>query len=232
MLLRRAAVLLCSTFYILQACSFSAGAQADPKQVLNDASTALARVKTAAVELKFGSGASLAGFSVVSASGKVKLPGDSDTTIKARQSSDSLIELEVVTLQDHVYLKLPFLGWSDLTGQTTAIPSVGAMFDPQKGLPAVMPKGRSLSTQGSETVDGKDCWKIAAVYTATQVAQAIQPLSPAGDIQTTLWVGKNDHLLRKAFLRGALFQAGKNTSLEVRLHNFNANFDIVKPPIQ
>ena len=57
-------------------------------------------------------------------------------------------------------------------------------------------------------------------------------MSPAGDIQTTLWVGKNDHLLRKAFLRGALFQAGKNTSLEVRLHNFNANFDIVKPPIQ
>jgi hypothetical protein len=206
------------------------GPTADPVKVLRDAGPALGQVTSAAVELKFGPGATFFGFTVVSASGKVKLPSDSQVTIKAKQSSDSLIEIGVITLGTQTWVTVPFLGVQEVTGpQAAAVPSVGRIFDPTNGLPGVLAKGRNPQFISSESVDGVDSWKVSANYTATQVSQAVQPLTPTGDINATLWVGKSDHLLRKTLLKGQLFTAGKTTTLEVRLHDFNANVSIVKP---
>jgi hypothetical protein len=203
---------------------------ADPAAVLRDAGTALAAVKTAAVELKFGPGATFFGLTVVSASGKVRLPADSQVSIKARQSSDSLIEVQVVTLEGHTYVTVPFLGVQEATGgQAAAVPSVGRIFDATTGLPGILAKGRGAHLDGSSTVDGVDCWHVKARYTAAQVSAAVQPLSPTGDIDADLHIGKRDHLLRKALLSGQLFSAEKKTTLEVRLHDFDAPVLINKP---
>lgn len=215
---------------IALACSPGGGPAADPSAVLREAGPALGKVTTAAVEMKFGPGATFFGFTVVSASGKVKLPSDSQVTIKARQSSDSLIEIGVTTLAGDTWITVPFLGVQQVTGpQAAAVPSVGRIFDPGKGLPAVLAKGRNPRLLGSESVDGVDCWKVEATYGADQVSQAVQPLSPTGDIDAILWVGKSDHLLRKTLLKGKLFSAEKTTTLEVRLHDFNAPVNITKP---
>lgn len=215
---------------LLLACSLGGGPTADPAKVLSQAGPALGAVKTAAVEMKFGEGATFFGFTVVSASGKVRLPTDSQVTIKAKQSSDSLIEIGVTTLSGQTWVTVPFLGVQEVTGaQAAEVPSVGRIFDATNGLPGVLAKGRNPRLLGSESVDGVDCWKVEATYTATQVSQAVQPLSPSGDIDATLWVGKSDHLLRKTLLKGELFTAKKTTTLEVRLHDFNATVDIAKP---
>jgi hypothetical protein len=215
---------------LLFACGFGGAPAADPAKVLADAGPALAAVKSASVELKFGPGASFFGFTVVSASGKVKLPSDSQVTIKAKQSSDSLIEIGVTQVAGQTWITVPFLGVQEVTGtEATAVPSVGRIFDPTNGLPGVLTKGRGKRLLGSDSVDGVDCWKLEATYTAEQAAQAVQPLSPTGDIVATLWVGKSDHLLRKTLLKGKLFTADKSTTLEVRLHDFNADVNIAKP---
>jgi len=212
------------------ACSLGGGPTADPSRVLRDAGPALGQVKSASIELKFGSGATFFGFTVVSASGKVKLPSDSQVTIKARQSSDSLIEIGVTTVGTQTWVTVPFLGVQEVTGaQAAAVPSMGRILDPTNGLPGVLAKGRNPRFLGSESVDGVDSWKVGATYTADQVSQAVQPLSPSGDIDATLWVGKGDHLLRKALLKGKLFAPDKTTTLEVRLHDFNADVTISKP---
>src|SRR3982075_3669639 len=205
------------------ACSLGGGPTADPATVLRDAGPALGQVKSASIELKFGAGATFVGFTVVSASGKVKLPSDSQVTIKAKQSSDSPIEIGVTTVGTQTWITVPFLGVQDVTGpQAAAVPSVGRIFDPTNGLPGVLAKGRNPRLLGSETVDGADSWKVEATYSADQVGQAVQPLSPSGDIDATLWIGKSDHLLRKTLLKGKLFTTDKTTTLEVRLHDFNA----------
>jgi hypothetical protein len=215
---------------LLVGCSFGGGPTADPAAVLNQAGPALGQVKSASVEMKFGAGATFFGFTVVSASGKVKLPSDSQVTIKAKQSSDSLIEIAVTTLGGQTWVTVPFLGVQEVTGpEAAAVPSVGRIFDPVNGLPGVLAKGRKPQLLGSQTVDGVDCWKVEATYTADQVSQAVQPLSPSGDIDATLWIGKSDHLLRKTLLKGKLFATDKTTTLEVRLHDFNVAVDIVKP---
>jgi lipoprotein LprG len=212
------------------ACSVGGGPMADPAKVLTGAGTALGQVTSASVELKFGAGATFFGFTVVSASGKVKLPTDSQVTIKAKQSSDSLIEIGVTTVGTQTWITVPFLGVQEVTGaQAAAVPSMGRILDPTNGLPGVLAKGRDSQLLGSETVDGVDSWKIGAKYTADQVAQAVQPLAPTGDIDATIWIGKTDHLLRKALLKGKLFTADKTTTLEVRLHDFNKDVSIAKP---
>lgn len=213
------------------ACSIGGGAaQPEPGKVLNQAGPALAAVKSAAVDLKFGPGATFFGLTVVSASGKVRLPADSQVSIKARQSSDSLIEVQVVTLEGHTYVTVPFLGVQETSGsQAAAVPSVGRIFDPSSGLPAILAQGRSPQLAGSVQVAGVDCWLVKARYTSEQVSRAVQPLSPTGDIDATLSIGKQDHLLRKAVLAGALFSPDKKTTLEVRLHDFDAPVVITKP---
>jgi len=215
---------------LVAACSTGGGPPADPAKVLADAGPALGAVKTASIELKFGPGATFFGFTVVSASGKVKLPADSQVTIKAKQSSDSLVEIGVTTVGTQTWVTVPFLGVQEVTGpEAAAVPAVGRIFDPVKGLPGVLAKGRNPRLLGSETVDGVDSWKIEPTYTADHASQAVQPLNPTGDIDATLWVGKSDHLLRKALLKGKLFTAGKTTTLEVRLHDFNLDITIAKP---
>lgn len=215
----------------LVACSVAGGeAQPDPAKVLKQAGPALAAVKTAGVELKFGPGATFFGLTVVSASGKVRLPADSQVSIKARQSSDSLIEVQVVTLEGHTYVTVPFLGVQEASGaQAAAVPSVGRIFDPSSGLPGILPQGRNPQLAGSAAVGGVDCWQVKARYTSEQVSRAVQPLSPTGDIDATLSIGKQDHLLRKALLAGPLFSADRRTTLEVRLHDFDTPVVITKP---
>ena len=214
----------------LAACSFGSQPTADPVQVLKQAGPALAQVKTASVEMQFGAGATFFGFTVVSASGKVKLPSDSQVTIKAKQSSDSLIEIGVTSVAGQTWVTVPFLGVQPVTGpQAAEVPSVGKIFDASTGLPAVLAEGKNPRFLGSESVDGVDCWKVEATYTADQVSKAVQPLNPTGAIDATLWVGKSDHLLRKALLKGNLFSSGKSTTLEVRLHDFNSPVEIPTP---
>ena len=214
--------------FLLGACS-GAAPTTDPVKELRAAGTALAGIKSGAVDLKFGPGAALFGFDLVSASAKVKLPSDTDAVIKAKQQ-DSLIEIEVISIDGNVYLRLPFIGFQQASAQEAAgLPSVGSVFDATKGLPAVLPSGKHPHLDGAETISGTDCWKISTTFTADQVAKAVQPLQPTGDIPATLWVGKSDHLLRKVVLSGHLFDATKKTTLEVRLHDFNADFKIAKP---
>jgi len=217
------------TACFLAACSLGGSPTTDPVKELKSAGAALADLKSGAVDLKFGPGAALFGFELVSATAKVKLPNDTDAIIKAKQQ-DSLIEIQVISVGGSVYLRLPFIGFQQASAQEAAgLPSVGSVFDATNGLPAVLPSGKNPRLDGTETISGTDCWKISTTFTADQVAKAIQPLQPKGDIPATLWIGRSDHLLRKAVLSGHLFDATRTTTLEVRLHDFNATFNIAKP---
>lgn len=219
---------LCVLF-LIASCSVGGSPTTDPAQELKSAGAALGKIKSGAVDLKFGPGAALFGFELVSATAKVKLPSDTDATIKAKQQ-DSLLEIQVIAVGGEVYLRLPFIGFQQASAQEAAgLPSVGSVFNATKGLPAVLPNGKNPKLVGTETVSGTDCWKITTTFTADQITNAVQPLQPTGDIPATLWIGRSDHLLRKAVLSGHLFDATKDTTLEVRLHDFNADFNIVKP---
>jgi hypothetical protein len=223
--IRRASALLALVF-LLPACG---AAPVDAAQVLRRAGDSMAKVKTVKSDLKFGPGAAAFGFTMVSGTGRVQVPASADITMKVKQGT-SIFEFELVTLTGHSYLHAPLVGWQELTGdRATGLPDLRVLFSADKGIPAIIPTGKSAHYVGEETVDGKACYKITARYTADQVAAAISVLTPTGDVDGTLWVDKDDHHLRRALLSGKLYDPDKVSTLDVHLYDFDATVVIQKP---
>jgi LppX/LprAFG-like lipoprotein len=217
---------------ILLGCSGStSSAPADPSTVLRQAADAMAGLHSVIADVKFGPGITLAGVSLSSATSKIQLPRDSDSTFKVKQG-DFLIDLRVVTTGGHVYLKLPFASFTEVTpGEAKEIPDVSSLFDPHSGLPAVLAAGKEPRSLGTEQVAGVDCNKVSTTYTADQLGQLLAGIKPAGDVQTTIWAGRSDHLIRKVVLSGPLLEASKVVQLEVQLHGFNQPVVIATPSV-
>jgi hypothetical protein len=217
---------------LLFACGPSASV--DPAQQLKDAATALKGVKTVQLDFKFGAGAtiSLSGVSVdlVTATGKVRLPSDSDLVGRVKQG-DNIVQAEIVTLGGDTYIKpVSFLPASKLSAEEAAqYPNAARLMDPDKGLPSVIANGKSPSVTGAESVDGHDSYKVDATYSPDDLKSALAPFTPADQVKVTFWIAKDDHLVRKALISGHIFSASSDSSIEVHLHDFNASVDITAP---
>ncbi len=202
----------------------------DPAQVLRDAGAAMAKLQTVSATLKFTKGSvSFQGYVLTGATAAVRLPADSDTTYKVKYQ-DLLIGLQVVITGGHVYLRPPFSGFTEVTGKTAAeVPDLAKLFNATTGLPAMIPAGQNLTYIGSEKVGEVDSHKIAATYSAAQIAKLLPQLSSTGDVAATIWVGGSDHLIRKAVLSGPFGDGGTASSVEIDLSAFNAAVVIASP---
>jgi hypothetical protein len=211
----------------LVACSNSA--PPDPGALLRQSGQAMTHVRTVSADIKFGAGLTFQGFTLSSATSKIQVPGGSDTVIKVKQQ-DFLVDVEVVTAGGHVWVKVPFGRFTEVTASEGAdLPDVSELFDPQRGLPALLPEGRSPASGGSQPVGGVDCYRVDATYTADQVGQALGGLKPASDIKASFWIGQQDHLPRRVLLAGQLTAQGAPTTVDVLLHDYNAPVSIVTP---
>lgn len=190
----------------------------------------MAKLKTVSVALKFTQGTiSFQGYVLVGAKATVRLPADSDTVYTVRDQ-DLLIGLEVVISGGHVYLRLPFSGFSEVTGKNAAdIPDVARLFDLKTGLPAVIPTGQDAKYIGSDNVAGVDSREVTARFSAAQIEGLLPQLKSSGDIAATVWVGGSDHLIRKAVLDGPFGDGGTASSVEVDMSGFNAAVAIASP---
>lgn len=202
----------------------------DAAQTLKQSAAAMAKLTTVKATLKFTKGAiTFQGFTLAGAKTSVRLPSDSDTTYTVKQG-DLSIGLEVVIAGGHVYLHVPFSTYQELTGaEAASIPDLAKLFDPAKGLPAVIPAGRNAKYVTTEKVDEVDTQKITVTYSADQVKGMLAQLSSTVDVNAQVWVGASDHLIRKAVLEGAFGDGGKDAAVEVDMSGFNAAVSIVPP---
>jgi hypothetical protein len=212
------------------ACS-APGVQAQPSapEVLRQAARALQSIRTVQADVKFGPGIDFEGYGLSSATSKLRLPSDSDTTVKVKQS-DFLVDVRIVSVGGHTYLKVPFSSFQEIPPDDAAeVPDVGKMLSAADGLPAILPSGRDARLDGEEEVGGDSCYKVESTYTAAQVGKLLGGLKPAGDVHATIWSGKDDNLVRRVVLDGPLVDAGKRATVQVDLHDFNAPVDIAAP---
>ncbi len=224
-----ASLLAAAVLLLAAACAIGPGGPApDTHQLLRQSSQAMAGLTSVAADVKFGPGTTFQGFTLDSATSKVRLPADSDTTIKVRQQ-DFLVDVRVVIVNGRVFVKIPFGQFTEVTPQqATELPDVASIFDRRRGLPALLSAASSPKLSGSETVGKTDCHKVTATFTADQVGQALGGFKPAGDVAATLWIGQSDHLVHRVLLSGALV-AGRPTSADITLRDFNAPVTIVQP---
>jgi len=205
-------------------------AAVDPAQALRDGAAAMAKVSTVTATLKFTKGAvTFQGFTLAGAKASVRLPSDSDTTYTVKEQDLSL-SIEVVISSGRVFVRVPFSGFQEFTGpDAAAIPDLAKLFDPATGLPAVIPAGRTPKYLGLEGAGGVSSYRVSATYTADQVHAMLPQLSSGGDVQTVIWIGSADHLIRKATLDGAFGDGGKESSVEVDIAGFNSAVSITSP---
>jgi hypothetical protein len=204
--------------------------QVDAAQTLRAAGAAMAKLKTVTATLKFTKGAiTFQGFTLVSAKTSVRLPADSDTVYTVKRQ-DISIQLKVVISGGHVYLLVPFSTFQELTGaEAAAMPDLAKLFDPGRGLPAVIPAGQSPKYLGTEKLSDADTQKIGVTYSADQIRGMFAQLGSTGDVSAQIWAGTSDHLIRKAVLEGAFGDGGKPASVEVGISGFDAPVNITPP---
>jgi lipoprotein LprG len=224
-------VRLASTLALLAVFACSSGQPAPaPATLLRDSGQAMGKLTTVSADLKFTAGKiQLQGFTLDSASTKVRLPADSDTTFKVKQG-DFLVNVRVVATGGKVYIQLPFSSMQELTpAEASTIPNFSTIFDATRGLPALLGEGRSPVLQGSEQVDGVDSYKVATSYTADQIGTLMGGLKPGGDVSAVFWIGQSDKLVRKAILTGDFDQSGSKATLQVHVHDFDKPVQITPP---
>ncbi|MFN2463091.1 MAG: LppX_LprAFG lipoprotein [Candidatus Dormibacteria bacterium] len=224
---RFAGVALLCTAVVLSACGKAA---ADPAKVLEDSARAMSLVRTLRADVTFGAGATVQGFELISASGKVRRPADSDTTGKVK-SGGALIQPELVSIGGKTYLReAQFLPFHELSAADAAgYPSAGRLLDAGIGITALLPKGRSPVLEGNESIDGHDVFRVASTYTAELVNPALAPIVVSGDVKALVWVDSGSKLVRRVRLSGHLFDVSKVSTIEVRLHDFDAPVEISAP---
>jgi len=218
--------------FLLAACTGpgSSSPPPNPAKILAAAGQATAQVRSIAADVKFtGAKVQFQGLTLTSATSKLSLPGDSDTMFKVKQG-DIPIDLRVVTTDGRIFVRLPFSPFVELTAQQAQdIPDVSKLFSAVSGLPALLRAGKNPTYQGTEQVGGVTCDKVAATYTATQVAGLLGgQVTPHGDVHAVIWAGSSDHLVRKTVLSGKLTSAGVS-QIEVDLHDFNRPVTISAP---
>ena len=216
--------------WLTAACTAGGGpAPEDPAAELRAAGQALGDLKSVSADVRFGPGTTFGGYTLDSATSRLSLPGNSDTTLKVKQN-DFLVDIRIIAVDGHVFIKVPFGKFSEVTAaQAAELPSVGGLFDRQHGLPAVVGSGTATTRAGSEKVGGVDCDRIRTTYTAEQVGAALGGLKPSGDIAATLWVSPADHRVRRVLLSGPFLASGQSTTVQVDLHDFNGSVNIVQP---
>lgn len=202
----------------------------DPAQALRDGGAATAKLKTVKATLTFTKGTvSILGYKLVSATAAVRLPDESDATYTVRQQ-DVQFALEVVITGGRVFVTVPLLGASEVTGAEAAkVPDLAKLFDPNTGLPAVIPAGRNPSYVKVDSVDGVDSHEVKVTYTGDQVHGMLPQLTSAGDIAATVWIGGSDHFIRKAVLDGNFGDNNAESAVEVDMSGFNQPVAIASP---
>jgi hypothetical protein len=222
---RSAAPLLAA---LVLACSGPGTPPPEPTSVLRQAGQAMAALHSVSADVRFGPGVQLQGLTLSSAATRIQLPAESDTVFKVKQG-DFLVDLRVVTTSGHVFLRLPFSKFTELSpDQAKEVPDLAQLFNRQSGLPAVLSAGKDPRYLGTEQIAGTDTDKVGTTYTADQIGSLLG-VKPAGDVQATVWAGRSDHLVRRVLLSGPLLEAGKNVQAEVDFHDFNQPVAISTP---
>jgi len=204
---------------------------ANPQLRLSQTAAAMAAVRSMHAQVHFGSGISIAGFTLLSASADLLKPSASETDFQARQG-EFLVELTVISVGGVTYIRLPFSNFTSLTpSQAAEIPSLQRLLSASQGLPSILAHPSASSWVGSQPMAGVTCDTIRATYSIQQAtaligSSAIKIRSP---IKTTIWSGHQDHLIRRMTIAGQFLAGGKTEQIRIDLSAYEKPVTIASP---
>ncbi|HEY0071358.1 MAG TPA: LppX_LprAFG lipoprotein [Chloroflexia bacterium] len=137
------------------------------------------------------------------------------------------VNIKIVVDGDKQYMTDPASGqWTTMSASL----NVAEYFNPN-GVGDIMAGVKDLQADGNETVNGSDSYRLKG----TVPAEALKKLSPevdaTGDLQTVMWIGSGDFLLRRVQLTGPFFQGEPETIVRtINMSDYNKKV-VVETPV-
>lgn len=174
-------------------------------------------------------GAPPAAIPVQSAEGDAH-PPDLTTRVELAQNG-VLLEVNVIVLGSHVYLKSFTGGWQELTpAEVAQFFDVHALFDPTRGLFSAMAKTTQVTRGGQQTLNGHPTWTVNGRLEAAQVHDLLSVARSEGSYQTTYWIEPPATLWR-ATLSGRLFDPTLEATITFDFSKHDQPVTITAPPL-
>jgi hypothetical protein len=137
------------------------------------------------------------------------------------------ISTDLIVVGATYYLKVPFGNtWREIDVET--LPA--AFFDPEKGILAVIQGASGLENDGGEEVGGVECDRVTGTVQAAALKPLLSTAEGTADVDMTLWIGKDDRLLRRLELSGPISpDEGADAVRTVELSQFDEPVRIAVP---
>jgi lipoprotein LprG len=205
---------------------------ADPPATLPDgpglvsaSADAMRQVKNAHMTITVDG--TLANLPLKKADGVVTQTGDAQGNVQLEQLG-SLVELGFVILNKTFYLKGPTGAWQQVPlAMAATFYDPSAILDPGRGVANVLATAKDAKTEGQESVDGRDTYRVAASFDQTALGTVV-PGAGAG-VTGKLWIDTQDKRLRKAVFTVPGAAGAAPATVTVTATDFDAAVTISAP---
>jgi lipoprotein LprG len=212
---------------LVTACSVGPAAPALPNatELLSHGADAMRTVRSAAVDIAVEP--QVTAVPIRSATGHITADGQAQGTAVLALAGAPL-EYQLVVTGGTLYLKGPTGGYNQLPlSSAAALYDPTALLNPDKGAAALLAAADKGETQGRETVDGVDAYKVAATFPPDKVATLVPGV--VMPVPGTVWLDAASNRLVRAELQLPDGQGTKGGPVTVRMSEYDAPVTITPP---
>lgn len=170
----------------------------------------------------------LPGVPIQNADGDLNAQGQAKGSAKISELG-TFLQVDFVLINKTFYLKGATGGYQKVPAAIAGNlfdPSV--ILDPNKGIANVLTSVRGATTQGKESVNGTDCYKITGTVGKDVVAAIVPGIS--SDVQATIWVAASgQNLPVKAEFAVPGNGGSQGAKIDVSISNVNAPVTVTAP---
>ncbi len=200
-----------------------------PEEIITQASPRVDDLDSLHFDLsQKGGGTPIAmGLEMTRAYGDIAPPDRLNMTIEAKWFGQ-FMEADLITVGTTTYMTNPINGkWEALDDDFTAV----TLFHPNTGIKAVMESATDLSLIGIEKVGGTRCYHIESMITSEVLdAIAVGHAAEGLPVETDIWIGTGDFLLRKVMFDGRICKDENDGIVRtLELSQFNEPVEIELP---
>ena len=171
----------------------------------------------------------LPGIYISKASGDVQKPDKLSADVNAIAYGVP-VNIKAVVDGDKQYMTDPGSGaWMS----SSLMIDVKQYFNPDKGVADILNNVKDLKSEGKESVDNTDSYKLSGKVPASALESLSPVVTAKDDITTTLWIGAGDYLLRQVRLDGPIDASEPpNTVRTITFSDYNKPMKIETPVIK
>ena len=173
-----------------------------PQEIIQRCSTAMGNLNYFHFGLEQSSGSPIAmGLKMLSASGDIARPDKLKLDISATMGNTAM-EVKIITVGKTTYMTNPLSGkWEPLPTVFNAV----RFFDPDTGIKAIIGGISSPMRLADEEISGVACYHVKGSIDSGQLRPITCGAAIGGtSVDTEVWIGKKDFLLRQIRLRGQI----------------------------